>query len=638
MIPLALALLLSQADVRLTRHNLASTSANPVRAVSEGQVCVFCHVPHGASQSRATWNKDLGYQLGGSLYTLYGSSTLDAVPGRPSGASKLCLSCHDGSLALGSLADLGLSRPGNVTMRNGTTTMPVGASNLGVDLRDDHPVSFTIDPADPEVHAPAPGDAVKLQEGASAVKDSVECTSCHDPHLSTGKFLVKQDARGALCTSCHTRQGWVGSAHEQSAAPYPATGTATVGDAACRACHKPHGAEGRASLLTTENRSGPTPYFFTEEAVCIQCHRQGGTGVDPATSRAAPDLESRSFKPAGHPDGLMLDEHKPAYTARQPPPEPVLNPSRHVECVDCHNPHQARRLPGNVHEGMRGISLSGAVVVDDATTDLKQYEVCFRCHGDTFSTFVFDGSNKRLEFQPTNDSYHPVAAPGRNQSSVLNNATDTPSGQLRGLDATGAPLNRFSTILCTDCHNSEETTDVLGSARSSAANPKGPHGSDHAAILRANYDTTTGVNAAPYPSFNPTHFALCFLCHDGQRLLTFSTNFVQPAGVGAGQGNLHRLHLQTRTFASCAECHGNVHANNAAANTDFRNTQPGASTHLINFAPTVKPWPGTDPYFGDVPTKPRYGRTPGGDMYCLVSCHGNTTVMDGVRSVYRPGP
>ena len=255
LLSLVLVGVLGQADVRNTRHNLSATSSNTVRAQSETQVCVFCHVPHGASQSRAIWNRDLGYQAGGNLYTLYGSSTLEVPPNRPNGTTRLCLSCHDGALALGSLLNLEATRPASVAMQSGVTTMPAGPRNLGTDLRNDHPVSLPIPSTDPEVVAPPNGDAVKLHAGATAAKDSVQCTSCHDPHLATPKFLVKSNLRGALCLTCHPKQGWLGSRHEASAAPYPATGAQTVGDLGCLACHKPHNGEGPTKLLTTQNLS-----------------------------------------------------------------------------------------------------------------------------------------------------------------------------------------------------------------------------------------------------------------------------------------------------------------------------------------------------------------------------------------------
>ncbi len=650
MIALGLALGLALAappDVRATKHNLSAAGPNTIKASGLDEVCVFCHTPHGAYQSRPVWNRDLSYQDNPTLYTLYGSTTLDSNVVRPTGASKLCLSCHDGTLALGSLMNLDAQRPASVSMQGGVTTMPPGRTLLGTDLRNDHPISMVPNvAADPEIQVPPAGDAVKLREGSTpGAKDTVQCTSCHDPHLPNYKFLVKSNERGALCLTCHPKPGWIGSRHEASLAPYPATGTTTVGDLGCLACHTPHNGQSPSRLLQTNNLSVGTPAPWAEENVCYNCHQPNGTGIDPARNRAAPDIKSQFQKLTHHPVELKTDEHQPVFTTKVPEPEQVQNDRKHVECADCHNPHRVQALPGNVYEGMKGISLSGAVVVDDETTDLKQYELCFRCHGDTFFNFIPPnttrppgGSNKRLEFQPTNDSYHPVPGPGRNQSTYLNNVNDVPDGQLKGLDWQGNRLNRSSTVLCTDCHNSEATADVDGSARNSPSGPKGPHGSANVRMLRANYSTQVGSSGGPpFGSFNENNFALCFVCHDRQRLLGQTvnrSNFFQPGGVGAGRDNLHQMHLVDRTNAACHECHYNVHSNVQASNTDYKNAL-GTDTHLVNFAPNVRPFPGNDPYYGDSPTLPRYGRTPQNRPYCFLSCHGRDA-MDGDKTVYLP--
>ena len=112
------------------------------------------------------------------------------------------------------------------------------------------------------------------------------------------------------------------------------------------------------------------------------------------------------------------------------------------------------------------------------------------------------------------------------------------------------------------------------------------------------------------------------------------SNFFQPGGVGAGRDNLHYMHLVERTNAACHECHNNVHSNREALNTDYM-ANAGTDTHLVNFAPNVRPFPGPDPNYGDRPTKPRYGRTPTGRPYCLASCHGKDA-MDGQKSIYLP--
>src|SRR5690349_467702 len=88
------------ADIRNTKHNLSATGPGTLKATTETQVCVFCHTPHGATQGvTPLWNR----QLSNQTYTTYTSSSLDAnaIQGsldQPGGSSKLCLSCHDGTL------------------------------------------------------------------------------------------------------------------------------------------------------------------------------------------------------------------------------------------------------------------------------------------------------------------------------------------------------------------------------------------------------------------------------------------------------------------------------------------------------------------------------------------------------------
>jgi len=94
------------ANVANSKHNLSATGTGPVTTSDDDQVCVFCHTPHGATiePGAPLWNRQLSTQT----YTTYTSSSLDAetIAGQlqqPAGSSKLCLSCHDGSLAIGAV-------------------------------------------------------------------------------------------------------------------------------------------------------------------------------------------------------------------------------------------------------------------------------------------------------------------------------------------------------------------------------------------------------------------------------------------------------------------------------------------------------------------------------------------------------
>ncbi|HDO34495.1 MAG TPA: hypothetical protein ENH08_05185, partial [Chromatiales bacterium] len=88
-------------DVTHTVHNLSITGPGPVTATSESRICVFCHTPHAAEKIPAAplWNR----KLSGATYVPYSSGSMKAVVGQPGGSSRLCLSCHDGTLALGTV-------------------------------------------------------------------------------------------------------------------------------------------------------------------------------------------------------------------------------------------------------------------------------------------------------------------------------------------------------------------------------------------------------------------------------------------------------------------------------------------------------------------------------------------------------
>ena len=92
-------------DVRNTKHNLSVTGPGPVKAQTETQVCVFCHTPHAAENlpGAPLWNR----RQSNATYTPYTSKSLEAnaleLANAPGGSSKLCLSCHDGTMAMSNI-------------------------------------------------------------------------------------------------------------------------------------------------------------------------------------------------------------------------------------------------------------------------------------------------------------------------------------------------------------------------------------------------------------------------------------------------------------------------------------------------------------------------------------------------------
>ena len=92
----------NSSDMLNTKHNLSVSGTGTTRALTETRICVFCHTPHNAEASSPLWNKGLEPQT----YQVYASPTSKVVQKlgitpQPSGPTKLCLSCHDGTIALG---------------------------------------------------------------------------------------------------------------------------------------------------------------------------------------------------------------------------------------------------------------------------------------------------------------------------------------------------------------------------------------------------------------------------------------------------------------------------------------------------------------------------------------------------------
>ena len=194
-------------------HNFADAVENPWNTT--GEICLPCHAPHG------NINKTIGFQtvlwnhsVPTNTYQVYSNpDSMDAVVGQPSGATKLCLSCHDGTVALDNF-----SRKTNGTWFMKTGTAPPGLNyinhfNFGTDLRATHPLSFTYDTAlataDGELFDPA---AQITALGGTIAEDLLiggkfECASCHDVHNKAGNdaLLYIENDESALCLTCHNK-------------------------------------------------------------------------------------------------------------------------------------------------------------------------------------------------------------------------------------------------------------------------------------------------------------------------------------------------------------------------------------------------------------------------------------------------
>ena len=436
-----------------TKHNLSAHGPGTVKATSEQEVCIFCHTPHNATPVQPLWNRTLSL----SAYNTYTSNSLKALPNQPTGESKLCLSCHDGTIALGSVA----SRGQPIQMANGITTLPPGTTNLGTDLSDDHPISFTYDSTlvtkNPKLKSPrALPPTVRLDRN-----NELQCTTCHDAHNNQfGNFLVMGNDNSALCNTCHTMgQNQV------------------VQHTTCDTCHRAHTAP-----------SGP--YLLAQAKVsdtCLTCH-SGGIGANQGANVAS---GINAVYPHDTRSAVNLANHIP----------------NNSDCKDCHEPHTmapaiaatpAPGLPPSLG-AIDGVSINGA--------SLKQaqfgYEVCLKCHAENAATITgtvsrqITQTNMRLQFAPSAVSFHPVAVKGLNMN----------------VTSLRPPYTITSMIACTDCHGS----DTSKAAGGLGAN--GPHGSSFTGILLARYET------ADFTPYSTTAYALCFNCHDNTKVVADSGPF-----------------------------------------------------------------------------------------------------------------
>lgn len=179
---------------------------------TSGEICVVCHTPHNSDVTvteAALWDHEL---TAVAAYTPYSNpGSLDSAPSAAiTGLSKLCLSCHDGTVALDSY--------GGVT---GSTVL-TGSRLVGTDLGNDHPVAFTYNATlattdgalanpttatvtNPDGITGTPTISTALLFGAG--NDQVECVSCHNVHNKGGfdNLLRVDNAGSALCLTCHTK-------------------------------------------------------------------------------------------------------------------------------------------------------------------------------------------------------------------------------------------------------------------------------------------------------------------------------------------------------------------------------------------------------------------------------------------------
>ena len=211
----------SGAGLRYSPHDFSADAWNQ----RQGEMCRTCHVPHdhgrtlaiqaGIETSGLLWN----HLLSSVTYTLYSSPTLTGAIGQPTGTAKMCLGCHDGTVALEAMdSKSDGSHVPTTYIQDVNAGYRVPGTAMGSSLQGTHPISVTYDVADTGLKPTSDlmggsGTIASLLDGGDGGK--VQCATCHDVHDASGESIAgthllrvkTSDAANpsGLCVVCHNK-------------------------------------------------------------------------------------------------------------------------------------------------------------------------------------------------------------------------------------------------------------------------------------------------------------------------------------------------------------------------------------------------------------------------------------------------
>jgi predicted CXXCH cytochrome family protein len=300
-----------------------------------------------------------------------------------------------------------------------------------------------------------------------------QCTSCHDPHASMVKPVLKGETV-TLCVSCHR-------VYDELLASdiHP-----PFGQLQCTSCHHPHASNYRGMTITSQRElcfgCHPSVATLTSESVqhspfehgeCTGCHRPHSSTARPLLITYTPELCFNCH--GGVRPEFALNSH---------------HPLGRVDCPDCHVPHAGsvnKLLPAKqkvlclgCHKAV-GTELSRLqvhMVVDqqDCTTchlphgsdvgpllQEAQPELCYRCHGRVREEFAgtvepFSRKEQPVQVAKEGETLDPTASawslrktglrPPTSKGDPVIDTFPTASGSRRSAHPVPAKL------VCTDCH------------------------------------------------------------------------------------------------------------------------------------------------------------------------------------------
>lgn len=202
-------------------------------------VCTFCHTPHKAIATQLLWNHTLSTNplFSWDIPQTTAGTNFATFPNNYSGPSAKCLSCHDGSVAIGDIAWFGEATRTGIDGLDALKHLPGDVFNVGAggSMKGNHPVAMPYPYQNQKntYNSVTNGDSIVLGEwqstplanirlfndkgggtivaGAVAGKTGIECSSCHDPHnkAAVDDLFLRGTIGGAdtnyICLKCHIK-------------------------------------------------------------------------------------------------------------------------------------------------------------------------------------------------------------------------------------------------------------------------------------------------------------------------------------------------------------------------------------------------------------------------------------------------
>ena len=219
---------------------MANTAHDFTGAGGAGGVglCTFCHTPHKAVSTLLLWNHKLSVNVfNWDVPTTTAGTTFPSFRGDTyKGPTARCLSCHDGSVAVGDIAwwrSAAPAAPLDPTLHGAGDPRNVG---LGGNLAGNHPVAMPYpyqqagstynavttgsgfvasewqsDPRTLNIRLFTDDGSGNISAGAVVAKTGIECSSCHDPHnkASVAEYFLRGSLTGSdtdyICLKCHIK-------------------------------------------------------------------------------------------------------------------------------------------------------------------------------------------------------------------------------------------------------------------------------------------------------------------------------------------------------------------------------------------------------------------------------------------------